>query len=326
MKLEPRIIPSEISEAAYAYGRNCGVSGALDSNDFIFWYIHDAHGGLNAPSIVEEYFRSGMQTAQLLKGLLDEARLSAIAAQRPVTEKPLSILEFASGYGRVTRHFSTIIPNAEVVACDIHTQAVSFLSNIGLKACRSSRNPDEFDLGRTFGVIFAFSFFTHVPRSTWRPWLLALTRHLSDNGMLIFTTHGEVSQGLMGVPGLDADGFFFIRASEQKDLDVAEYGNTVTTFEYVYSQIVGTGLKLLEFKQAGAGHQDVYVLHRKLDSIHYPVRRDANSQAGREQQLVALIDALEDSTSWKVTAPLRKLSRAFSRLRSKAKISGLWNG
>src|SRR4029077_7409044 len=40
-----------------------------------------------------------------------------------------SLLEFASGYGMVTRHLAHELAGADIVSCDIHDQAVDFISN-----------------------------------------------------------------------------------------------------------------------------------------------------------------------------------------------------
>jgi hypothetical protein len=93
---------------------------------------------------------------------------------------------------------------------------------------------------------------------------------------------------------------------------MVEYGNTITTFEYVYSQMLNTDLKLLQFTEAGAGHQDLYVFYRKPDFVRYlDESHEVISQLKADnQRLGTEIEALHRSTSWKVTGPLRMLSRA----------------
>jgi SAM-dependent methyltransferase len=318
---ELRQLPPSVVEAAAALGRRYGVSGELDPHDHIFWYVYDDPSLSDKTQAPEFYFESGRQTAAFLRDLLNEPRIKAVLADRTHASEPLSILEFASGYGRVTRHFPTILPEANVVACDIHKEAVAFLRGIGLQACLSSSAPERLDTGRSFDVIFVLSFFTHMPRSTWTRWLWSLANQLTPGGVLIFTAHGEVSQGLMSVARLEPDGFYFTCASEQKDLPVAEYGNTVTTFDYVYSQFAGSDLKLLQFKQAGIAHHDVYVLHRQRNPVRYTIPlalcQEENSRLAEEnRQLAAEVKAVHASRSWKITEPLRILSKAVGRRRS----------
>jgi len=280
------------------------VPGELHPEDFIFWFIHDQPHMADKSQAVREYFQSGKDGAVFVRDLLNEYRPQQIlnAARRPGGK--LSLLEFASGYGRVTRHFKAAMPDFDVTACDIHPQAVEFLERLGLPAVQSRPKPEDFGLGRTFDVVYAFSFFTHMPRATWGRWLKALERHVSPGGILMFSTHGRLSQQLMGVPFLEPDGFFFHAVSEQKDLELAEYGNTVTTFDYVYRQIEDTELKIVQFREAGAGHHDIYILQR------------GTIEAGESGELARLrkeIAELRASHSWRVTAPLRALRRRFGR-------------
>ncbi|WP_419757663.1 class I SAM-dependent methyltransferase [Acidisoma sp.] len=324
-----RALSPEMVEAARAFGAESGISGALSADDYIFWYIHDNMAAGQQLGAATEYLQSGKGTAYFLGALLAEPRLVEVLAQRANPASPVSLLDFASGYGRVTRHIPKEVPNTEVFACDIHAEAVAFIQSMGFQAFQSAHLPEKLDLGRKFDVVFVLSFFTHMPRRTWKPWLDALARQLNPNGLLIFTAHGEVSQILMGVQDLEPDGFFFHSVSEQKDLDTSEYGNTVTTFEYVYSQIRDSGLKLLQFKQAGAGHHDLYVLHnhpsgsRYLDALEAGTGNlseiAAKAEAAREQAEAAVarlqrqLDDVYRSTSWRITGPMRTLGGLLKR-------------
>lgn len=282
-------------EAEYA------TSAAIDPHDHLFWYVLDDPALLNKSQALASYLDGGRGTAVFLRDMLRETGLAAALARRENPNAPVSVLEFASGYGRVSRHFRTVMPEAHVVACDIHQQAVDFLRGLGIDACRSSSVPEELSTGRTFDVVFVLSFFTHMPRHTWTRWLKALQAQLKPGGLLIFTAHGEVSRGLMGVTELEPDGFHFTAASEQKDLPVAEYGNTVTVFDYVYGELEGTEMRLLQFREQGIGHHDVYVLQRQPGRTVYQTR--AKSE----------LAAVYASRSWRLTSPLRAISTRLRR-------------
>lgn len=305
-----RQIPAGAQVAADESAAGYGVSGRLHPGDYIFWFIHDQPQVMNGSVAAREYITSGRGGAEFTKALLLEARIADIIAKRGL-DGPASILEFASGYGRVTRHLPGVLPGFRVVTCDIHEQAVDFLGSLGLDACTSAHSPQAFALGQTFTVVFAFSFFTHMPRATWGDWLKALTRHVEPGGLLIFTAHEEVSQGLMGVAACEEDGFFFHTVSEQHDLSTEEYGNTVTTFSYVYAQAIASGLRLVEYKEAGAGHHDVYVFERVAanggGAGWVPVT------PAEVRALEAQLRAMRTSHSWRVTAPLRAVSRRLMR-------------
>ena len=340
---------SERSERVKAsindYAAIYGVSAEVHPDDHIFRFIHDDPNRVNKEEAVMEYFQSGRAGAAFVKDLLDAHPLSTVLASRPRPDRPMSVLEFASGYGRVTRHFPKIMPDIEVTACDIHTEAVNFLRGIGFEAYLSAHTPESFDLGRRFDVIYAFSFFTHMPRATWTPWLAALGGHLAPGGVLLMTAHGIVSQKLMDIADLDLDGFFFHAESEQKDLAIAEYGNTITSFDFVYHQLAAAKLRLLQFRESGAGQHDLYILtpdpeaplpwgvqegavevdavrteleivaeteRRRARAIVEDGRRRAEQTAATLETLRRELAELHASRSWKITAPLRAAARAFA--------------
>lgn len=315
--VERRPIPPDLVAAASDIGRSYGVCGEIHPDDHIFWYAYDEQYNLHKAETPEFYFNSGLSTVEFLKGLLAEPCLQSVLAERPGSDHTFSILEFASGYGRVTRFFPKVLPNAEVVACDIHPEAIKFLRGIGLEAVLSSSIPEELDTGRKYDVVFALSFFTHMPRSTWARWLRSLANQLAPGGILIFTAHGRVSQGLMGVDELEPDGFYFTPASEQKDLPAQEYGNTVTAFEFVYSNLVRTDLTLLQFKQAGIAHHDIYIIRRGEEPNHYfpPSDHEKGSASEEVEELRAEVAALRASSSWKITAPVRLVVDALKQFR-----------
>ncbi|MEO6216849.1 MAG: class I SAM-dependent methyltransferase [Sphingomonas sp.] len=181
----------------------------------------------------EHYFNDGRKSAAALLSLVETDTCIT-------TSEPWTMLEFASGYGCVTHHFDAVAPEADVTACDIHGRAVEFIQNVlSTNAVISVRDPDHFWLRREFDIVFALSFFSHMPASTWSPWLKALFRHVRPGGSLIFTTHGHISRQKLyrNMIDLDEHGFWFEASSEQADINVAEYGTTITSTEFVTRQI-----------------------------------------------------------------------------------------
>jgi hypothetical protein len=153
-----------------------------------------------------------------------------------------------------------------VLASDIHPQALAFVSHeLSLPVALSHRDPERFDLDLQFDVVFALSFFSHMPARTWGAWLATLFGHTRRGGLLVFTTHGAISWRRQ-LPGaeLDEDGFWFSPVSEQQDLDVAEYGSTVTSQEYVHRQVrTRLGTDVLAWTEGiWWDHQDLYVVRR----------------------------------------------------------------
>jgi SAM-dependent methyltransferase len=249
-------LPSDVKIACQAAGDLYGVCSKIDSNDWIFWFLYN-HSAVFPKKIdaISRYFAGGADCATKLRALIEE--------RRPLAG--LRVLEFAAGYGRVTRHLRKVIPEAEVTACDIHPEALVFLrEDLGMEAVGSVTAPEHFDLSQRFDVVFALSFFSHLPRTTWSSWLFKLAEHVAPNGLLIFTTHGESSRFTQANPDIGADGFCFKPLSEQHDLPPDDYGSTITLPSFVLRQILDLpNMRLVRFQEAfWWGHQDVYVLRR----------------------------------------------------------------
>ena len=79
---------------------------------------------------------------------------------------PFALLEFASGYGCLSRHLVKMTDRYDVLSCDIHPAAVEFIDRqIGLQATLSHSRPDQLKLRQQFSVVFALSFFSHILRA-----------------------------------------------------------------------------------------------------------------------------------------------------------------
>ena len=235
-----------------------GVSTEIHPKDFIFHFLFE-HPLLSKKNAIEYYFNDGRQSAQTLKKLLTDVC--------GFEGKPLELLEFASGYGCVTRHLKSVIPFCVPIACDIHQEAVGFIvDHFGVQAVLSTSQPEDLRIGKVFDVVFALSFFSHVPKSSFSRWLRALASLVKPQRILIFTTHGLVTKKKNLPCEFDVDGFYFAPFSEQKDLSTEEYGNSVVTPGYVLRQIFEIPALTLLYFQEGYWwkHQDVYIVRLGL--------------------------------------------------------------
>jgi hypothetical protein len=86
----------------------------------------------------------------------------------------------------------------------------------------------------------------------------------SSGGILVFTTHGILSAKFFGEPTIPDSGIWFRADSEQKDLDVADYGQTLVSEEFVRNAVdLLEGVSSLTFQQGfWWGHQDLYILSK----------------------------------------------------------------
>ena len=214
-------------------GQRVGVTPAIHPKDFIYWFCA-THPLKTTESGIDLYFENSGVSAGMVADLA--------ASLGYTNDQKVKLLEFASGYGCVTRHL-TKNPWFDLVSCDIHPSALEFLTNeLGVKSLASASIPEQFSAPEKFDMVFALSFFSHMPKSSFGRWLKALFSVLKAPGYLAFTTHGYKScAGLKVTPEeIPADGFWFRADSEQKDLDTAEYGLSLTTPEFVIGEIYRT--------------------------------------------------------------------------------------
>jgi len=234
-----------------------GVVSAIHPDDHIFNYVIQHEGMPDEESRINYYFFDGYRSA---------GHVHELAQQYLPEMHALHLLDFASGYGCVTRH---LVKNKNFVttAIDIHPHAVSFLkSEIGVKSHLSSHYPEGLEATGAYDFTYALSFFSHMPILTWARWLAKLAYTVRPGGILVFTTQGAKSREHFGNPAIPDGGYWFQRSSEQKDLSVDEYGSMIVTEAFVKSHIETMPfLELLDFRPAFWWEvQDAYVVRRKF--------------------------------------------------------------
>jgi SAM-dependent methyltransferase len=243
--------------------RQFGVPPDVHPEDMIWRYLLNHPNYPKPGPAVRHYFADGAESARKLESIIRE-HLPSIASTKAV-----SILEFASGYGMVTRHLAKLPSKGKLVACDIHQEAVKFIEDRLEQLTILSRHlPEDVSFDQSFDVVFALSFFSHMPESTFSRWLTALFSAVSPGGILVFTTHGLASRVYFGDITISDNGFWFRPTSEQADLDPAEYGSSVTTPGYVVGQLARLrNASLAEFRRGfWWRHQDLYVVSRSATS------------------------------------------------------------
>jgi len=248
---------SEILQHASAFD----VIPDIHPDDLIFQFLIKNPVFENNALAVKYYFSDGANSAKKLGYLL----FSQLGMDQ---RSDTSILEFASGYGCVTRQLVRELSPVNIVSCDIHEAACSFINSaMGVKTILSARIPEDLKVGNnSFDVVFALSFFSHMPNATWGRWLKVLFEKVRPGGFLIFTTQGMISRKYFGYPDIPDSGIWFTPSSEQKDLDIADYGNTIVTADYV-KKVVENTLNQYIFYTAEAfwwEHQDLYVINKPV--------------------------------------------------------------
>ncbi len=172
------------------------------------------------------------------------------------------MLDFASGYGRLTRLLVHEKLAGEVTVSDILEGGMQFQAEqFGVRTILSATQPENFVASERYDLIFVASLFTHLPAVTFTPWLRRLADLLTPDGLLIFTVH-DVSLAPEPFEG----GIRFDSSSESRVLDVNDYGSTWVTEEFVRAQVStlsrsnASEFACIRMPRALAEWQDVYVI------------------------------------------------------------------
>jgi SAM-dependent methyltransferase len=183
-----------------------------------------------------------------------------------------SLLEFACGYGRLTRHFVHMISPAKITGSDIDPRAVDFvIEKFGVRGFPSTATPADLHHDRRYELIVVVSLFSHLPNDTWGPWLARMHSLLEDGGLLLFSTLGMHAWDV-NIPEEDraayqtgTEGFFYKASNETRGrLDGDQYGLAYVDEGYVRGAVEQFfGGRMVTFDpRALNGFQDVYVLQR----------------------------------------------------------------
>jgi SAM-dependent methyltransferase len=171
------------------------------------------------------------------------------------------LLDFASGFGRLTRFLVQEMHPGALVVSDIQAEAVDFQQRtFGVDGFASVTDPATLRHDKLFDAIFVASLFTHLPEHRFHAWLAKLVGLLTPRGMLVFTVH-DASLLARHRPVAPSGFDFNPHVSEVGSLAAAEYGSTHVSQEFVNraldkaSQGTGGHHRI----PRGLWHHDVYV-------------------------------------------------------------------
>jgi SAM-dependent methyltransferase len=244
-----------VSAYLAAQAPDLAIDGTIHPNDEMLFPGGD-FAAQSRDDTLALYYRNGFQMCHALEQIVEwrDGGFENVGA----------LLDFASGYGRLTRFLVHKLPKERITVSEIIEEAVDFqTARFGVNGIASATNPADFPCDRQFDVIFAASLFTHMPRETFGAWLHKLVSLLTPRGVLIFTTHSpETFEWSTGVPPPDAD-FSFVPQRYSRFLDPNDYGNTYVK-ERELRAIAGEH-SLLHFPRGLSNAQDLNVLVRERD-------------------------------------------------------------
>jgi len=175
-----------------------------------------------------------------------------------------TVLDFGCGCGRVIRHFHGL-RRLQLYGTDYNPILVEW--------CRRNLPFAQFDVNQldpplryadeTFGLIYAFSVFTHLPESLQLAWRTELLRILRPGGYLVITTLGaSLAQAWSR---RDKDQFDSGRLLVFHEEAAGENRCTAYHPEAYVRRTLAQGFNVLEFAPGAVG-QDGYLL-QKRDSL-----------------------------------------------------------
>ncbi|HEY2296011.1 MAG TPA: class I SAM-dependent methyltransferase, partial [Thermoanaerobaculia bacterium] len=224
--------PDETSPLVAALLSDLGIAPgtldlAVDARDEMLGFLIDSSEG-DRDRALFGYFRSGASIADSLGQVL-RWRFGSL-------ERVGKLLDFASGYGRVTRFLVRDVPPERVWVADVYADGVRFQEErLGVHGLVSTIRPEDFVCAERFDAILVTSLFTHLPEERFVAWLRVLLGLLAPGGMLAFSAHSpEVLPA--GVPSPET-GIHFQETSESGSLAKSDYGSTWVTEDFVRSSL-----------------------------------------------------------------------------------------
>ncbi len=105
-----------------------------------------------------------------------------------------TILDFPCGHGRVLRFLQATFPNSDITAAEIDSDALKFCRrSFSVNTVLSKKDFNEISIPKQFDLIWCGSLFTHIDEQATSSLLKFFHKHLSEQGVCIFTTHGKHS-------------------------------------------------------------------------------------------------------------------------------------
>jgi SAM-dependent methyltransferase len=233
------------------------------------------------------------------------------------------VLDFGCGAGRTLRHFLDAAEVAEIWGADIDTASIQWLQGAlcpPLHAVRCGPEPPLPVDGR-FDLIWAISVFTHLT-DTSLPWLLELHRRLAPGGLLVATYMGHRHSELLAGEPWDEDrvGMNVLRHDQGWD----DGGPMVLMSDWWVRAHWGRAFDILATAEV---HGQTWALMRRREvSLNVA---DLERPADDPREFAALRHNLrqvqlelerrgdelrgyyEGTRSWRLTRPLRRLSRSW---------------
>ena len=147
-------------------------------------HVHQ-QDAMHVPGYAREYPIAGASASRCI-----QAALQSVGKERSVG----SILDFPCGYGRVLRFLKAMFPDADITGGEAQSGALDFCQRtFGVTPILSSTDFSSLSLPRKYDLIWCGSLITHIAETAAADLLGFFYRHLTNEGLCIFTTHGQLA-------------------------------------------------------------------------------------------------------------------------------------
>ena len=202
------------------------IHDEIHRNDIMFHYHLLQVDGKMIPALYS-HFAVGLRFVIALKECLAE-----------IGKMPQSILDFGSGYGRVSRFLPQVWPEADITVSEVKTEAMQFQKQFGFSTINHGQGVESFEADY-YDLILALSVFSHLPQASFSSWLSTLLNHLKPGGILIFSFNKlqksvGASEGFKYLPNSEDLHFPHIRDAH---LDTGDYGHAFLTEERIRKEV-----------------------------------------------------------------------------------------
>lgn len=255
-------------------------------------------------------------------------------------------LDFGCGVGRLMRQFAPEAEVAEFWGCDLDRPSIAWLQENLCPPFHAFISDDEPDLPQEdgfFDLIYAFSVYTHLT-DNWAAWLLEHHRVLKDDGLMLVTILGEgMSEALIGEKWEDDrigmnpllygnswdlggpiafNSEWWIRAHWGRAFEILRFvphgggdppqGHGLVLMRKKPGSFDVAGLKALEPDEP----REVAALQHLVEQLRDDTLRlrEALGAGASSEQSYALTQ-MQNSASWRITAPLRAAKQRLRGLR-----------
>lgn len=199
-----------------ANGRFARLCLDVHAEDEMFLHFRDLFSG-DRDRALAVYFDSGRRIWETMAAVL-RWRFGEL---RP----DLQLLDFASGYGRVTRFAALDLLPERIWVADVYEGGVRFQGwAFGVHGLVSHADPGRFECGEAFDAVVVSSLFTHLPEASFPAWMRRLFGLLRPGGVLAFSVRDEAL--LPAARELPPSGILFERVSESTSLPTEQYGTS----------------------------------------------------------------------------------------------------